>query len=243
MIADLRKLWQEAFDEPDAFTDLFFSVGYSPERCHYIEENGTPVSALYWFDCSLNGHKIAYIYGVATLKSHRGKGLGGRLLEETHEILRQQAYAGAILVPSGAALFDFYRRFGYETATTASTFSCESGGAPVVLREITPEEYIRLRTSYLPEGSVVQDGQSMAFLAGYCRFYAGADFLLICEDSPKDLLAQEFLGNIQAAPGILKALGFAKGRFRTPGDQADFAMWLPFREDCPRPGWFGPALD
>lgn len=239
----LRCLWQEAFNEPQDFTDLFFSVGYSPQRCHYIPENGVPVSALYWFDCELSGHKLAYIYGVATLKSHRGKGLAGRLLNETHEILRQQGYAGAILVPSGAALFDFYRQFGYETATTVSRFTCEPGDAPIALREITPEEYIRLRSVYLPEDGVVQEGQAMVFLAAYCRFYAGEDFLLVCENTPDGLWAQEFLGNTRAAPGILKTLGFAKGRFRTPGTQADFAMWLPFREDCPMPGWFGLALD
>ncbi len=239
----LRRLWQEAFNEPDDFTDLFFSVGYSPRRCHYIAENGVPVSALYWFDCELSSHKIAYIYGVATLKSHRGKGLAGRLLNETHEILRSQGYAGAILVPSGASLFDFYRQFGYETATTVSRFSCEPGDAPIPLREITPEEYTRLRSVYLPEGGVVQEEQAMVFLAGYCRFYAGEDFLLVCEASPDGLFAQEFLGNTQAAPGILKTLGFSNGRFRTPGTQSDFAMWLPFRKDCPMPGWFGLALD
>lgn len=239
----LRRLWQEAFNDPDDFTNLFFSAGYSPERCHYIAENGVPVSALYWFDCSLNGRKIAYIYGVATLKSHRGKGLAGRLLKKTHEILRVQGYAGAILVPRGAALFDFYRQFGYETATTVSRFSCESDGAPIALREITPEEYIRLRFSYLPEGGVVQEGQSIVFLAGYCRFYAGEDFLLVCEDSPNGLWAQEFLGNTQAAPGILKTLGFAKGCFRIPDTQDDFAMWLPLQANCPQPAYFGLALD
>lgn len=242
-VKDLRRLWQEAFNEPEDFTDLFFSVGYSPRRCHYIAENGVPVSALYWFDCELSDHKLAYIYGVATLKSHRGKGLAGRLLNETHEILRQQGYAGAILVPSGASLFDFYRQFGYETATTVSRFTCEPGDTPIALREITPEEYTRLRSHFLPEGGVMQEGQAMVFLAGYCRFYAGEDFLLVCEASPDGLFAQEFLGNTQAAPGILKTLGFSNGRFRTPGTQSDFAMWLPFREDCPMPGWFGLALD
>lgn len=239
----LQALWQEAFGDPDVFIEAFFRAGYTPRRCHYIAQDDVPVSALYWFDCDLAGRKIAYIYAVATLKSHRGKGLAARLLRETHEILRQQGYAGAILVPSGAALFDFYRRFGYKTATTVSRFTCEAADAPVALREITPQEYTRLRAGYLPEGAVAQDGQCMAYLAAYCRFYAGEDFLLVCEDSPDGLWAQEFLGNAQAAPGILKALGFARGRFRTPGTQSDFAMWLPFREDCPKPSWFGLALD
>ncbi|MBR5022702.1 MAG: GNAT family N-acetyltransferase [Oscillospiraceae bacterium] len=243
MTADLRTLWQEAFGDPDDFINLFFTVGYSPKRCHCIKENGVPVSALYWFDCELSGRKLAYIYGVATLKSHRGKGLAGQLLRETHEILRNQGYAGAILVPSGAALFDFYRQFGYQTATTVTKFSCDAGDSPVAIRKISPEEYSRLCSHFLPEGGVKQGNDALAFLAGYCDFYAGEDFLLVCKASPEGLWAQELLGNTQAAPGILRALGFSKGRFRVPGADRNFAMWLPLQEDCPQPGWFGRALD
>lgn len=239
----LQQLWQEAFDDPDAFTDLFFAKGFSPNRYHCIKENGAPVSALYWFDCRLKGRKLAYIYGVATLKSHRGKGLAGQLLQETHEILRLQGYAGAILVPTGEALFGFYRKFGYETATTSAIFSCDAGDAPVAIREISPEEYARLRSDFLPEGGVEQGGDTLTFLRGYCQFYTGADFLLTCEISPKGLQAQELLGNAQAAPGILRALGVPKGHFRCPGTDRDFAMWLPLQEDCPKPSWFGLALD
>ena len=109
MIAKLQKLWQEAFDEPEDFTDLFFSKIYSPERCHCILDQGVPVCALYWFDCYVSGRKLAYIYAVATLKSHRGQGLAQKLIREAHEILRQQGYAGVILVPAGEKLFGFYK--------------------------------------------------------------------------------------------------------------------------------------
>ena len=243
MIADLRKLWQEAFDEPDDFTNLFFTKGFSPDRYHRIEENGVPVSALYWFDCYLEGRKLAYIYGVATLKSHQGKGLAGRLLRETHEILKVQGYAGAILVPAGESLFDFYQKFGYETATTVNRLICEAGDTPSYIRKITPEEYTRLRKDFLPEGGVESGVEVLTFLDGYCDFYAGEDFLLVCSISPEGLQAQELLGNAQSAPGILRALNCATGRFRVPGDGREFAMWLPLQEDCPKPAWFGLALD
>ena len=243
MTAKLQKLWQEAFGDSQDFIDLFFAAGYSPKRCHFIEDNGVPVSALYWFDCALEGHKIAYIYGVATLKSHRGKGLAGQLLQETQDLLRRQGYAGEVLVPHGESLFDFYRRFGFETAVTAREFSCEAGNSPADIREITPEEYNALRSEFLPRGGIALKEDMLRFLQTYCKFYAGADFLLICEGLPDGLWAQELLGNTQAAPGILKALGFAEGRFRTPGNDRNFAMWLPLEENCPKPGWFGPALD
>lgn len=243
MIADLKILWQEAFDDPDDFIDLFFSKIYTPDRCHCIQENGGPVSALYWFDCDLKGRKLAYVYAVATLKSHRGQGLAQKLIHETHEILRQQGYAGVILVPAGEKLFGFYKNLGYEAATTCSWLTCQAGDSPRQIQKISPVEYARLLPAFLPEGGVVPGEGMLRFLDGYCQFYAGADFLMICEETKNGFKAQEFLGNTQAAPGILKALGFAEGRFHAPGKDRDFAMWLPLEADCPKPGWFGPALN
>ena len=243
MIADLRALWQEAFQDPKDFTDLFFAKGFSPEWHHHIAENGRPVSALYWFDCSMQGRKLAYIYAVATLKSHHGKGLAGQLLEETHAILKSRGYDGAILVPAKESLFAFYQKFGYKTAATVTMLSCRAGDSPAPIREISPEEYAKLRPAYLPDGSVALGTAGLAFLHGYCRFYAGEDFLLIFQEQEGALCAQELLGNTAAAPGILRALGFAKGCFRCPGTDRDFAMWLSFREDCPAPTYFATALD
>lgn len=239
----LKQLWQEAFSDSEAFTDAFFTKGFSRDRFHCVREEGLPVSALYWFNCELGGHKLAYIYGVATLKSHRGRGLAGQLLEETHNILRNRGYAGAILVPRKQSLFDFYRRFGYRTAVTSTEFTCTPGTSPALLREISPDEYARLRPAFLPDGGVEQAGDTLTLLQSYCRFYAGEAFLLVCEALPEGLWAQELLGNAQDAPGILRALGFSQGRFRTPGTDRGFAMFLPLRENCPRPNWFGLALD
>lgn len=242
-LSDLRALWQEAFDDPEDFTDLFFSVGFSPDRCLCIRDNGMPVSALYWFDCYLGEQKLAYIYGVATLKTHRGKGLAGKLMAQTHEILQKQGYAGVILVPAGQPLFDFYKGFGYKTATFSTEIICDAGDAPAALRKISPEEYVRLSPKFLPEGSVTHGRDALALLAGYCDFYAGEDFLLICSISPEGFRGQELLGNTQAAPGILRALNCATGCFRTPGKDRPFAMWLPLQEDCLKPSWFALALD
>ena len=243
MIADLKKLWQEAFADPDNFIDFFFSKIYSPNRCHCILDQGMPASVLYWFDCDLKGRKLAYVYAVATLKSHRGQGLAQKLIRESHEILREQGYAGVILVPADEKLFSFYKNLGYEVATTCSRLTCQAGDSPVAIQKISPAEYARLLPAFLPEGGVGPGEGMLRFLDGYCQFYAGADFLMICEETKDGFKTQEFLGNIQAAPGILKALDFAEGHFHTPGKDRDFAMWLPLDEGCPKPGWFGPAFD
>ena len=239
----LRALWQEAFGNTETFTDLFFTLGFSPERCHSILENNAPVSALYWFDCQLEGHKLAYLYGVATLKSHRGKGLATRLMWETHEILRKRGYSGAILVPEKETLFDFYRKLNYRDATTVAEFSCESGDTPLPLRQIGAAEYARLRNRFLPNGSVRLSFPMLTFMADYCALYAGEDFLLAGEYIGGHFVAQEFLGNASIAPGIVKALGCPKGHFRAPGKERVLTMFLPLQPNCPTPAYFAPALD
>ena len=242
MTAELRALWQEAFGDSAETLDNFAATGFSPNRYHAIYERNTPVSALYWFDCQLDGEKLAYIYAVATLKSHRGQGLAPRLLAETHEILKKQGYAGAILVPN-SPLFPFYEKIGYKTVTQKNRFVCQAAGEPTPLREIDIDEYAKLRRTFLPPAGVIQEGAALDWLHTYAKFYAGSDFIFSATGEADTLSVQEFLGNTAHAPGILTALGSANGIFHTPGAGQDFAMYLPFTPNCPVPAYFGLALD
>lgn len=242
-IFHLRQLWQEAFGDSDTFLDDFFATGFSPDRCHCIWEDGVPVSALYWFDCQLEGQKIAYLYAVATAKNHRGQGLASRLMHETGDTLRSQGYSGAVLVPGEESLFAFYRKLGYRTVCRISAFSCNAGSAPVSLRKINAGEYARLRRQLLPEGGIVQEGETLSFLQTQARFYAGEDFLLTATVEGDTLLTQELLGNPDAAPGILRALNIPRGQFRIPGADRNFGMFLPLQVNCPVPAYLGLALD
>ena len=266
MTADLqarKALWQEAFGESEAWLDNFFDRCFSPDRTHAIWQNGELVSALYWFDCHLENHRLAYLYAVATAKTYRGRGLATRLMGETHQILKEKGYAGAILVPGEAELFGFYEKLGYRTATTVREFTAERGDTPIPLRKIDAESYVNLRKRYLPSNAVEQAGESLALL----ELYAGEDFLLAANTSPSTLYVQELLGNTAVAPGILAALNLPHGNFRTPtietvgvdahiDPRADvgirpygvvgerpFAMFLPLQENCPVPAYFGLALD
>ncbi len=242
-IASLRHIWHQAFGDPEETLDAFFTTGFSTERCHYILDKGVPVSALYWFDCTLQGKKLAYFYAVATEETHRGKGLARRLMEETHGILQAQGYAGAILVPGEKGLFHFYEKLGYRTATSVREFIAEKGEHPVPLQKIDTQTYANLRRQYLPAGGVEQAGAALDFLSTQADFYAGEDFLLAASIQGDTLTVQELLGNANAAPGILRALQLSKGIFRTPGNDRAFAMFLPLCAGCPEPDYFGLALD
>ena len=238
-LTQLQSLWQQAFGDTTDAIDAFFSTGFSPDRCHYLLESGRPVSALYWLDCTLDGQKFAYLYAIATEKAHRGKGLCRRLMTETHEILRKQGYAGAVLVPAEKALFSLYEKLGYRYAATVREFTCEAANTPAALTQIDARQYENLRPQYLPAGSVLQAGATLDFYATYGQFYAGDDFLLACYMEEGKLYTQEILGNTALCSQILCALGAQTGSFRTPGEEKPFAMYYPLQENCPAPRYLG----
>lgn len=243
MIADLKQLWQEAFEDSEEAINAFFTTGFSQDRYHCILEKGVPVSALYWFDCRLEGRKIAYLYAVATAKEYRGKGLAHKLMENTHSILKERGYAGAILVPGEKRLFSYYKKIGYRVAAQVEEFSAVATDSPVFISRITPTEYATRRRKYLPEGGVLQEQQILSYLATYAKFYRGEDFLLSATKEGEHLLVHEVLGNTNYCSNVLCALHCKTGHFRTPGNGRDFAMFLPLQEDCPTPAYFGLALD
>lgn len=241
-IPALRALWQQAFGDTDAFLDSFFSAGFSPARCRCITLDGTLAAALYWFDCQWEGTHLAYLYAVATEESQQGKGLCRTLMEDTHSHLRHLGYGGAVLVPGSPGLFRLYEKLGYKPFGGIREFSCTASSPPVTLRPVTPAEYAALRRSFLPAGSVLQEGAFLNFLATQAVFYAGADLLLCAAQNEKSLFAYELLGDPTAAPGILAALGAEEGRFRTLGD-APFAMHRSFTDEPQIPTYFAFALD
>lgn len=241
-ISALRGLWKEAFGDDDAFLDDFFTAAFSPRRMRAITENGQLKAALYWFDCGCRGKKLAYLYAVATAKAFRGQGLCRRLMEDTHRDLRQQGYAGAVLVPGEASLFEMYAGMGYEAFSGISEFSCTAQPGNLILERISAEHYAVLRRDLLPPGSVIQAGENLTFLQTQFDLFAGENLLLAAKKEGDALLCAELLGDIAAAPEILDALGCDRGTFRTPGSDRPFAMYHPFTED-PAPAYFGLAFD
>jgi predicted N-acetyltransferase YhbS len=240
----LRALWQEAFGDTDEFLDSFENAAFSPDRCRCISEGDEILAALYWFDCSLHGHRLAYLYAVATSEKHRGHGLCRTLMENTHAHLAALGYAAALLVPGEPSLFDFYEKLGYRICTHVDERSCTASNTGTDVREIGAEEYAALRRDLLPPNSVLQEKENLAFLAETASFYAGDRFLLAAERKGELLRGLEILGDTERAPSILVALGCKEGTFRTPGNQKPFAMCYPLGKDTlPSPLYFGLAFD
>lgn len=237
----LRLLWKQAFGDTDAFLDLFFSLGYAPNRCLCAADGDRVAAAMHWLDGSCRGRKIAYVYAVATDKAYRGQGLCRKLTEQAHRVLRERGYSGAVLVPAEPGLFEMYGKLGYRGCSSVREWASVAGDA-LPLTELSAEEYARLRRDLLPEGAVVQEGPVLDLLGAMGKFYGGPGILLTAIREENRLWVPELLGDPSYAPGILAALGAAEGKFRGPGTEQPFAMYCPL-DEAPAPTYLGFALD
>lgn len=243
MIPGLRRLWQAAFGDTDAFLDAFFRTAYDAQRCRCVIPDGQPVAALYWFDCTLDGAKLAYIYAVATDPAHRGKGLCRMLMEDTMDILRKTGYQGVLLVPQEPHLIEMYKKMGFSPATAVSEFHVMAADAPIPVHRVGPTGYSRHRQALLPEGGVIQKNENALFLNTQASLYTGENWVAAAAEVDGMLWCCEFLGDPALAPGFVKALGYREGSFRVPGTDRPFSMFRPLVIDCPRPLYFGLAFD
>ena len=234
----LTKLWQQAFGDPVSFIDLFFESGFAPERSRVCILEDRIAAMLYWFDCTLEKDRYAYIYAVATDGAFQGRGIATALMEDVHSLLAGSGYRGAILSPGSESLFRFYRRMGYETVgfVTEQTFSA---GTPMALRETDAQAFAVLRRALLPGNGIRQEGANLAYLSRFARFYAGADWIAAVSGST----AAEYLGPPERIPGLLGALGLDQARVRLPGNDRPLVMGLSLNGQPLQEVYFGFPFD
>ena len=230
--AALRALFTEAFGDED-FTDLFFQRGYSRERCLAAFE-GALLGALHWFDCTLEGKKAAYVYGIAAFRHCRGRGIGSALIRAAVETLQREGYERILLVPAEESLFGYYERFGFRAVSTIREQTIEAA-ALLPLRKLTADEYTAARRKLLPKASLLQEGPCLALLSGYADFYATDRAVAAVSGD----MVWELLGDGADAPGLIAALGLETATVRMPGPGRPFAMALGGAGEC----YLGLALD
>ena len=239
----LRQLWQQAFGDTEAFLDGFFATGFSPMRCRCLSWNERCAAALYWFDCRWGEKKLAYVYAVATQEDFRGKGFCRMLMEDTHDLLKEQGYHGAILVPGSRELFGLYEKLGYQGCCPMEQQAILSQDVPVTVQSLTAEAFAKRRRKYLPENGVLQEGDSLSYLATFAGFYEAHNCVFCASLGGEVLSFQEFLGQETMLPGILTALGAKQGVVARPGGNQNRAMYYPLTEDGTLPRYFGLPLN
>jgi predicted acetyltransferase len=114
---EIVALWQDVFQDSDEFSGLFFSRVYKPENTLVIKKNNRIIAALQMIPYEINTMNgvisSAYLCGVCTHPSERGKGVMKTLMTEALEVMRQRGYSVSTLIPAELWLFDFYKKFGY----------------------------------------------------------------------------------------------------------------------------------
>lgn len=187
-------LWQEAFgDSPKAVTYFFESF---PNCISYVaEEGGEITSMVHALPQVLSPDTpAAYVYAVATLRSHRGKGLCRELMAFAEEDLQRRGFGCAVLTPGEQSLFDFYEHLGYKTAFTRKRTVFEGG------REISLAAYLARREELLTASHMVCDENTLAYAAkAYgLAFYETATGIAAASDTytaeclPEDLGGKAF---------------------------------------------------
>lgn len=112
--AELKQLWQHCFNDDDAFTDFWFDTVFKPHNTVIAAQNNSICGALQivFYDISLHGNiiKSAYVCGVGVKEQYRKSGIGTRIMEFAHHILKN---AGIELVFLISEADEFYKKLGY----------------------------------------------------------------------------------------------------------------------------------
>jgi GNAT superfamily N-acetyltransferase len=116
----IKELWKDIFGDSDEFIRLYFKQVYQDRNALVIEKGGQVLSALQLLPYTMTfcGEEItvAYVAGVCTLPSERGKGLMRQLMQQAFDEMRKREIALTALIPAGKWLFDYYRSQGYTEA-------------------------------------------------------------------------------------------------------------------------------
>lgn len=95
-----KALWQEAFGDGDDFIDSFLIRYYSRRRALTVEEQGQTVAMLHLLPFDTELGRTTYIYGVATARSARHRGLASQLMRQAMTLIAERGDDAAFLIPT-----------------------------------------------------------------------------------------------------------------------------------------------
>lgn len=239
-ISALRSLWKQAFGDSDRFLDLFFENGFAFDRCRCVFQEGEPVAAVYLFDGTWNGEKVAYLYALAVEKDHQKQGLSRLLLADTHGHLQQSGYVGCIMEPATESLQEYYGRLGYRLFGGRDEKKYCKSENPSRITELGTLAYENQRKALLPVDGICQAGAMTEFLQSQAILYGGPDFVAAVSREERRIL--EFLGDTKQIPALLCALKWDCATVRTPGSHPK-TVYLDFAGRENLPSYFGLPMD
>ncbi|MDR2891688.1 MAG: GNAT family N-acetyltransferase [Deltaproteobacteria bacterium] len=197
MLIALRRIWKICFGDSDTYLEYLFNRLIRPENLlAHIDRRGRPDAMLCMQKATLEipGNASAkqperlhlpcsYIYGVATLPEHRGRGISSALLQTALQRQEQEGAAASVLVPSSPKLAEFYAKRGYENfffcnMSTVSDTSLEAAPYNPYTCELFPANLVplaRLRQEYFGDSRALLtwSDEFMACIDGECLLSSG----------------------------------------------------------------------
>ncbi|MBN1777631.1 MAG: GNAT family N-acetyltransferase [Clostridiales bacterium] len=151
----LKALFMNAFGDPKAVVDAFFSQRHKDENM-LVDMRDDKVSGMLSMLpvtlCAGGGqsYKARYIYAVATREDCRRQGFGTALLDAAHAHMKNLGEAAAVLVPAAPDLFAFYEKRGYKTVFSLDVLTVGTESLPPFPYQgkygsCSAREYARLR--------------------------------------------------------------------------------------------------
>lgn len=107
----IASLWQEAFGDSREWVMMYLAENI--ENVLVYEENDVVMGMLSLLSVSYKGKNGFYVYGVATGKEFRSKGISTQLLEFAKKLVDEKKAEFLVLVPRNEGLFDFYEVRGF----------------------------------------------------------------------------------------------------------------------------------
>ena len=199
------KIWQEAFGDGEGFIEAMLSCGLM-ESAVGTEMDGALRCCMFAFDgLKIGGMPAAYLYALCTEKAYRGRGLGQAVTMYAAEAALTRGAEAVFLRPGDEALERWYSDVLGAVPTARGREQIFRPSLPAVkkARELSPEEYLRLR----PARDWEPGARLMAAQGVVNRWYGGdfleADGALVCaeyscgrvlvremiSDTPEDTLA------------------------------------------------------
>ena len=127
-IPSLKKIWKDTFRDTDNFINWYFSQRFFPEYSACAEEDGEIVSVCHCLPCQIYIRQVevsgVLLNGVATLPSHRHRGLMRQTLSFLYEMLYQK---GVVVMANTPVDFVIYRSIGHVPVSDALVLSTKIG--------------------------------------------------------------------------------------------------------------------
>ncbi|MDR2753743.1 MAG: GNAT family N-acetyltransferase [Oscillospiraceae bacterium] len=122
------RVWQACFGDEARYVRFFWTQCFLSGLCRGLcaEEDGQVVSVLFLLPGAL-AHKTMrlaaeYVYAVATLPAHRGRGYAGALTRRAAVVAREEGKSALCLLPASQGLYDYYAKLGFCTAFALQNF-------------------------------------------------------------------------------------------------------------------------